>query len=195
MTNPIPPLQLTGPRGGNLNNPQQNPEARRTPFQPIQLADSSMPGLHRGKEFKDVATFGLVNEQPWHRMAALMILNGYTNVEIAMSAKVKPGEVSILRSQRWFQELLSQIANDKGEEITGILEGYSTDAVEQIHDIMQNAESDRVRLSAAITILEQVRGKPKQFIQSETRTGKLDPKTELEELERDIQALQNRQTR
>lgn len=179
-----------GPRGGNLENPAQNPERRRSEFKPIQLnGTSELPGLHRfnGPE-PDSASAGIKNEQAWHRMAAFMILAGRTNSEIALAANVTPNYVSILRQQKWFQQLLSTLANDKGEEITGIIEGYTLEAVEEIHSIMQSAESDRVRLAAATTLLEQGRGKAVQHIRTE-KVKPRDPKEELAELERDLQAV------
>jgi hypothetical protein len=180
-----------GPRGGNLNNPDQHPERRRSGFKPIALHgdNNGMPGLHRfNRDAEDVAGMGLQNEQPWHRMAAFMLLTGRTNSEIALAANVGVQAVVTLRQQRWFQELLATLANDKGEEITGVIESYTLEAVEEIHSIMQSAESDRVRLAAATTLLEQGRGKAVQHIRTE-KVKPRDPKEELEELERDLSAV------
>lgn len=173
-------------------NPVHKPERRRSEFNEVPLSHgSNMPGLHRfngAADFTDPAKQGLKNEQPWHRMAAFMILAGRTNSEIALGAQRSVEEIKILRAQRWFHELLATLANDKGEEITGVIEGYTLEAVEEIHAIMKTAESDRVRLAAATTLLEQGRGKPVQHVRTE-KVKPRDPKEELAELERDLMAV------
>ena len=60
--------QSTGPKGGDLNKPQDHPEWRNQDFAPIETLDGSL-GLHRHKSVQEKAIPGQKNEQPWHRMA------------------------------------------------------------------------------------------------------------------------------
>lgn len=144
-----------GPRGGNLNNPKHQPECRRASFNPL-----TKGGLHR---FEDTATVGHKNELPWHRMAAYMLINRRTNSEIAMAADVDLATISQLRANRWFQELLATIANEQGEEVTGIIAGHAIDAVNTIAEVMNDPDSTRrERITAAQILLEQAQGKPVQ---------------------------------
>jgi len=86
---------LLGPKGGNLEGPA-NSEARRSPLNARTDPQTGLPQLHRfgtNREFQDSATPSRVNEQPWHRLAAYMILAKRTNSEIALvpSGPSSPG--------------------------------------------------------------------------------------------------------
>lgn len=148
-----------GPRGGKLLNPVLQTH-NFSEFNGDVLPDGTLP-LHR-KPGPAVAMTVLKNEQPWHRMAAYMLLNNCTNIQIAEAAGVTPQAVSILRSQLWFQQLLAKLATRDGEEITAAIRSYALESVEGIHEIATSSESDRVRLSAWTTLLEHANGKPVQ---------------------------------
>lgn len=181
------PMNVVGPQGGDLNNPDQRPERRRASFN-----GSISHGLHRFVSPEDKAYEGLRNEQPWHRMAAYMLNAGRTNSEIAMAAGVKVGEVSILRQQRWFQELCATIANNDGEEVLGAIRSHALDAIEKTAELMHFAESESVRAQCAKTLIEQAHGKPLQKIVSDITTRRTaSPKEEYEQLTRELEDLQN----
>ena len=74
-----------GPRGGNVHAPELNSSARRASLN-TERTDDGVHTLHRKDGWHDTATVGLINEQPWHRMAAYMLLQKRTNSEIAMAA-------------------------------------------------------------------------------------------------------------
>lgn len=175
-----------GPRGGNLNSPRQKPEARRA-----SLNTNGGETLHRSVGFKDTAHCGIEKEMPWHRMAAFMLLAGRTNSEIALGAGVTVAQVSNVRAQRWFQELLATLANEQGEDIRGALQSYALEAVEGIAEIARDTDAgSRVRLSAFTTLLEHANGKPTQTIVSETthRRG-LDVNVEMDEIQTELKRL------
>lgn len=151
--------EACGPRGGNLNNPKQNGAARRAPLNaPVDPA-TGLPGLHG---YKDTATAGWIKEPPWARMAAFMLLQGRTNSEIAMAGNVEVNAVANMRAQRWFQELLATLANEEGEACLGLLRAEAVASVQTVVELRDSAENDRVRLSAATFIIEQVQGKAVQ---------------------------------
>lgn len=159
----------TGPRGGNLNNPAQAPAFRQAHLTaPIDPA-TGLPGLHSSKKspnFRDTAVCGRQSEPPWARLAAFMLLAGRTNIEIAMAAGVQKETVSQLRGNRWFQELLSTLANEAGEDILGLVRSESVASIEKIVEIRDSAESDKTRLAAAVWLAEQSTGKAIQKVQS-----------------------------
>jgi hypothetical protein len=110
-----------------------------------------------------------------------------------MAAGVTPGTVSVLRGQRWFQELQATLANVAGEEVLGAIKSYALEAVEGIHDIATNAESDRVRLSAYQLLLEQANGKAIQKTVSEiSHSVNRSPSEEMQELQNELVALRSR---
>lgn len=179
---------LLGPRGGNLQNPKQVPERRQHPLNAVRVEGGA--GLHR---FEDVAEMGLKNEQPWHRMAAYMLLAGRTNSEIAMAADVCAQQICVLRAQRWFQELLAVLANEQGAELHGLLQSEAQDALNRIVDLAQNADSERVRLTANIQILEQAHGKAVQkIVSSVSHTTHANPQDEMVALQEELRVLRER---
>lgn len=178
-----------GPRGGDLTNEAFNPAWRTQSFAPLALPDGG-PGLNRFVKDHDTAAFGVKNEQPWHRLAAFMIVAGRTNSEVAIAAGVSPYTVTNLRQQKWFQELCASIANVDGEEIMGAIKSYTLEAVEGIATIARESESDRVRLAAYTTLLEQAHGKPTQKVISHSRdTTYSSPEEEMRSIQDELNAL------
>lgn len=159
-------MEGLGPRGGNLNNPVQQPEARRSEFKGLDLGGGALE-LHRFKK-PDSAMQGLQKEQVWHRMAAYMLLAGKSNKEIAAAAEVTPQTVSILRGQQWFTELLSKLATESGTSILGLIQAECVASVQKIVQIRDESENERLQLSAAQILLEHAQGKPTQKILSAT---------------------------
>jgi hypothetical protein len=183
------PSNEVGPRGGNLSNPAQHPEWRKSEFN-----GSIEKGLHRFVDPEDKATGGQKNEQVWHRMAAFMLVAGRTNSEIAMAAGVTPGEISLLKQQRWFQELCATIANEEGEEVLGYLSSEAVASISKLVDLRDLAESESIQLAAARTLLEQAHGKPVQKVISDVTSRRgMSPQEEMEQLQNELAALRNRQ--
>jgi hypothetical protein len=186
--NTTKPANSVGPQGGNLSNPAQHPEWRKSEFK-----GSVQSGLHRFVDENDVANAGLKNEQVWHRMAAFMLIAGRTNSEIAMAAGVQPGEVAILKQQRWFQELCATIANEEGEEILGVLKSEAVESIQKLVTLRDFAESESIQFSAARTLIEQACGKPVQKVISDVTSRRASsPQEEMEQLKNELAALRNR---
>lgn len=178
-----------GPKGGDLT--RGNPAWRNSPLQTEPLPDGGA-SLHRF-ERPESATNGRKNEQVWHRMAALMIISGRTNGEIAMAAGVHVGVVSHLRAQTWFQQLLATLANEAGQEVLGALRSYALEAVEGIHDLAVHAEKESTRLNAHRTLLEHATGKPIQKTVSEiSHSVSRSPSEEMQELQTELALLRKR---
>ncbi len=156
-----------GPRGGNLQNPQQYPERRNASHNGEVNADGVI-GFHDPRDC-DTAAGGIMCEKPWHRMAAILLNKGFTNKEIAEMAGVVPETVSHLRAQRWFNELCVRLAQDAHEALSARLEGEAFAALENISTIA-NADAkevgSRTKLAANIALLEHATGKPVQKILS-----------------------------
>lgn len=179
------PLTGVGPKGGDTEKPYGK-ERRRAAFTP---AGGDPDALHRFEgEYADRAVIGLKDEQPWHRIAAQLILAGKSNAEIAELAGKQPATVSLLRGQRWFQELLAREAATVGADIQADLRSEGLAAVRRIVDIAESSESDRTRLAANIFLVEQANGKAVQKVLA--IHGKTDtfasPADEMAELQRQL---------
>lgn len=172
--------------GVKVKNPKWSPERREAHFN----SSNGLNGLHRFPDKSDSERHGLKNEQPWHRMAAYMLNAGRTNSEIALAANVDVGHVSTVRAQRWFQELCATIANNTGEELLGLLTSEAADSINKLVTLRDSADSERVQLSAAVTLLEHARGKPTQTVISDvTHRVNKDPREERAELLRELAAM------
>lgn len=185
-------IPIVGSKGGDLTREDLHP-AWRTQGLSTETLPSGGQSLHRF-ERPDATVQGKKNEQVWHRMAALMLLSGRTNSEIAMAAGVSLTTVSQLRSQRWFQELQATLANEAGQDVMGALKSYALEAVEGIHAIAIGAENERVQLSAYQMLLEHATGKPIQKTVSEvSHSVSRSPSEEMQELQAELAALRNRE--
>lgn len=177
----------TGPRGGNLGNPDQHPERRNASYQ------DNGTGFHNSQP-KDTATMGLQKEQAWHKMAAYMLLAGRTNSEIAIAAGVTPQTVSILRGQRWFQENLAALGNEQGQDLAAAITTHAHDAINRIAEIASgDIETYGVRniLSASQTILDHAKGKAVQSIVSHSTHSHASPSEEMESIQQQLVALRS----
>lgn len=176
----------SGPRGGKVD--EYLAHWRRSGHNGKPLDNGGL-GLHRFQR-NDSATVGQKDEMPWHRMAAYMLNVGRTSSEIAIAANVDIASVSHLRAQRWFQELCATIANNAGEELIGAVQSEALDSLNTIIEIRDTAESDRVRLTAAITILEHAHGKPIQKIVSDiSHRVAQNPQDEMDAIQSELAAI------
>lgn len=180
-----------GPREGNLENPNLHSERRRTPFD----GERDENGILRLHGWKDKARVGLQKELPWARMAAMLILANRTNEEIAQAANVTKSEVSILRSQLWFQELLATLAQEEGESYQALMRAEVVKSIQKVVELRDYSESDRVQLAAAQLIIEQVEGKAVQKVLAITSTVKTPegstPEEQMANIQSELSTLRN----
>lgn len=180
-----------GPKGGHKEDPKYYPNLRKKELNADLDPATNLPQLHRFEK-QDAAYHGLKNEQPWHRMAAIMLIHGHTNSEIALHAGVTPQHVSNVRAQRWFQQLLATLANEQGQEVSGLLAAEAVASIETMVALRDFGESERVRLAAAQALFEHANGKAvqKTIIHSTTsRANFSTPEEELVHIEAQIRDI------
>jgi hypothetical protein len=187
--------EARGPRGGDLL--KHHPERRRASLN-AQVSESGLPTLHRF-DTVEKAEPGIKNEQPWHRLAAFMLLSGRTNSEIAMAAGCGIAAVNLLRTQRWFQELLAVLANEHGQDLQAAITSHAHDAINRIAEIANgDIETYGVRniLSASQLLLEQAKGKATQTVVSTvSHTTHASPSEEMESIQQQLAALRSSSTK
>jgi hypothetical protein len=185
-----------GPQGGDLERPLQ-PEARRASFNGGVNEATGLPGLHRfgtDKAFKDSSVVGFKNEQAWHRMAAFMILAGRTNSEIGMAAGVTAQTVSVLRAQRWFQELLATLANEQGQDLQAAITTHAHDAINRLAEIASGDVKEygvRNVLTASLAIIDHAKGKATQTILSSVSHSSMEASEEMASIQQQLAALRS----
>lgn len=147
--------------------------------------------LHRGPGADGLSVVGLKNEQPWHRMAAFMLLAGRTNSEIGMAAQRTIGEVTHLRQQRWFQELLATLGNEHGADLVGILQSEAQESLNKIVSLRDFSENERIQMTAAQYLFDQANGKAVQkVISSVSHSVHATPQDELAEIRQELAMLE-----
>lgn len=158
-----------GPRGGDLNH-VQNPQARDAHHNGVVQEDGTI-GMHSTQRHimakRRTATNGIMLERPWHRLAAIAMLAGVPDGQIAQSQGVALGYIACLKGQLWFQELLAKLVAEQGAGVLGLIKREAAASVEKIVELRDNAESETVQLKAATTILEHAEGKPTVKIEAE----------------------------
>lgn len=160
--------EIRGPRGGRpYGEGMFTPERRDAEFKG-EMLETGVPSLH---DFHPSTHHGLTKEQPWHRMAALMLSVGMAEGAVAEAAGVTGNVLSRLKGQRWFQEILAFYTEQATRPIQDRLldeASKSLDVLIEIRDTTDDKTPQSVRLSAARTIYEQAHGKPTQKILAAT---------------------------
>jgi len=146
--------------------------------------ESILPHLHDERECTNIVQ----KEKPWHRSLAYLLLQGVPQNECAKQFDCSPQMISILRRQEWFKALLVQLADlNFSGDMFGILEGAAFESITVLHDIALGGKSEQVRVSAATTLLDKFlkHQRPKETKPHDS------PQAELDELDREIAALEN----
>lgn len=164
MENSFPEFSGLGPKGGNPDGPTiARAQERRSRFNGGKLENGEFT-LHA---FVDTATHGNKDEQPWHRMAAHLLLRGMSNRQVAEAAGVALSTIGTLRGQRWFQEFLALEAAKTGQSISQVIKGEVLASLETLLEIRDDPEaSRREKMLAAQIIIEHGEGKPVQKVLS-----------------------------
>lgn len=159
--------EIRGPRGGR-------------PFRDTLFAPEHRDESHSGEntagvvalhDYSPKAYSGLKKEQPWHRMAAMLLAAGMADGAIAEAAGVTGSALTTLKGQRWFQEILAFYTEQATRPIQDRLldeASKSLDVLIEIRDTCDEKTPQSVRVSAARTIYEQAHGKPTQKILAAT---------------------------
>lgn len=185
-----------GPKGGDLDKPNGS-AARSAGLKGGIDPATGLPGLHRfrtNEKFQDTAAPGIACEQPWHRMAAFMLLAGRTNSEIAMAASVSADSVGNLRAQRWFQELLATLANEQGQDLQAAITTHAHDAINRLAEIAQGDLKEmgvRNVLAANLAIVEHAKGKATQTILSSVSHTTMEAAEEMASIQQQLAALRS----
>lgn len=177
-----------GPRGGDLNG-SASPDFRRQAFSPMPLSNGE-EGLH---VFEDHAIVGIKNEKPWHAMAAMLLVEGKSNQDVAQLAGVSEVYISILKQQRWFQERMASLTNRVLGPRISRFSAALTEAEDKIVSLIDDP-SPRIALAAATYISDQIHGKAVQKTISVSATATFaSPNEEWAALQKDLEALRKAQ--
>ena len=116
--------------------------------EPVDAAN--LPFRHARK-----ARIGLIEEKPWHRQAAFMVLSGMNHKEISVRLSKSLASVSIALQQPWVKELLAQESARTGRsEIDEFLNKEVGPSLEKLRELRDDSNiSADVQRKAAVEIL------------------------------------------
>lgn len=137
-------------------------------------------------------TLAVMTEKPIHRLMAFWVASGRSNIELAELTGYARPYVSQLIRQPWFQQQVSHIIAQAGEdELMTRIRGAGVDSVMKLIELRDSSESDSVKLGATKELLDRLLGKPQQNV-NQTITRK-DPKDELDSVERELDSLRKQE--
>ena len=138
----------------------------------VHILNATAEQIDRPLFNKPEAQYTRQKEQEWHRMAALLAAQGYTQVEIAQTLGRSPAAVSDVLRQDYAKPVvlaeMRRIATEDEQVITIVKENVAK-AVETLADICNDRGAPkRDRIAAANALLDRRYGKPNQPIARDT---------------------------
>lgn len=109
----------------------------------------------------------VMHEKPWHRAVMFMVAQGLTHQEIADHFGKTVPWISQLTRQPWFRARLTHELQLAGvDKVQTMLEAQVIPSIEAVIKLRDSAQSEPVRLNAAINLVDRFCGKPIQKTES-----------------------------
>ena len=108
------------------------------------------------------------NEQPWHRRAAMLYVQGYSPCEVADLLQVSKRDILRLKQEPWFQDLLVKEFNSTGRQaLDDMIKLEAMPALRVVVEIMNDPkQKGATRLAAANSVIDRFAGKSVQRVES-----------------------------
>ena len=115
----------------------------------------------------------VLHEQPWHRMALWMKVQGASNKVIAKHVGKTPEWIGQLTRQPWARTRMLEMMNECGvDEVQTILKGAVADSIYKLIELRDDEEVPAaVKRGCATDIIHQFLGKPRQQVEHTAGTG------------------------
>ena len=144
------------------------------------LSPEAAAGAYQGIERKCT----LKEEQPYHREAAYLFAAGWDTREVADAMKVTTHTVRLWLREPWFQERVTQLQAERGQDITAL---FAAEAFATLGVMLEMRDDKKtpatVKAGICRDILDRAMGKPTQYVKTETmKPGGDDPVAEAERL-------------
>lgn len=152
----------------------------------------NLPQLFHGKRREATVRVEIKNEKPWHRTAVLLCAAGWAAKDIAMEVGYGTQAVLTLMKQPWFNEAVGIVIERNGTaDALEIFKAEIMGAQATVLEIMNNEKAPpTVRLAAANSVIDRVKGKAKQSVEiSQLRAASDDPVAEAARLQQQVEEL------
>lgn len=115
----------------------------------------------------------VLHEQPWHRMALWMKVQGASNRVIAKHVGKTPEWIGQLTRQPWARTRMLEMMNEQGaDEVQTILQGAVADSVYKLIELRDDEETPAAVVRGCCTdIVHQILGKPRQQVEHTAGSG------------------------
>lgn len=111
----------------------------------------------------------LKKERPEHRIMLWMRLQGHRPREIATAMRCTYQTVLNVCGQPWFKEAFVRLSTELGKDAAEtFLRGEEIPTLQTLIELRDDATVESVRLSAANSILDRIRGKPTVRVETKT---------------------------
>lgn len=102
----------------------------------------------------------LIQEQPWHRQLASLLVAGTPAVQCAEIFGKTPMQISNVRRQTWFREHMRRLLAESGKNLLNLFEDQAAASLATVLEIRDNVEAPlKTRLDAAESILSRCLGR------------------------------------
>lgn len=188
------PYQKTG-KGKSPGRPRGSGKRmrHRTPFsmEPERIDDLLEADLH-GDDEELPEHYTVQKEKPIHRSMALARAQGCTVAELAEFSGYSTAQCYKLCRQPWFNKMVLRVQAKRGMTMEEQINSYGRTAAENLYRLANEAESENVRVTANMNLLDRITGKPVQRVASISATlseeSLSDPRRVNEELQQlDVQ--------
>lgn len=156
----------------------------------------NLPQLFHGKRREATVRVEIKNEKPWHRTAVLLCAAGWAAKDIAMEVGHGTPAVLTLMKQPWFNEAVGIVIERNGTaDALEIFKAEIMGAQATVLEIMNNEKAPpTVRLAAANSVIDRVKGKAKQSVEiSQLRAASDDPVAEAARLQQQVEEFRKQQ--
>lgn len=195
----------------SLQVPKEDPQASALPRRLVRSADNTIsPARSATSPLATITSsnpdmlFGaspayqtIKKEQPEHRIILWLRLRAHSVKEIAALVNYSESQVRQVCAQPWFLDAFCRLSSEVGKDaVETMLEGEVVPSINRLVQLRDNAESDAVRRQAAVDILDRIRGKPTQKIETKSsgsmQVTVFDAAALLEESKRNAEILRSR---
>lgn len=125
-------------------------------------------------------------EEPWHRQAARLLVQGVRKGEVAKLFGDRGGQnISALLRSSFFRKLIEEESKNLGTDLTKCFSAEALASVDTIVQIRDNEKaSTATRLAAAVHLLDRVLGKATQKVELSKTEMQGSPEEQIENLRR-----------
>lgn len=129
------------------------------------------------------------HEKPEHRLMVYMKANGKSNAEVARQLGKTQAWVSQIVRQKWFRKrVLAEMKERSDMSIDKLLAHEAEGSLDTLIELRDHAQSEQVRATSAINILDRFLGKPTQRIEKQKTTS--NRVEEIEQLQAELVELE-----